>query len=58
MIIELKKKGLRQKYMFNLKGDNGEVVSTSEKYHNKQDALDTIEMIQLEAPEAKVKDLT
>lgn len=58
MIFEIKKSGILQKYRFVQKGDNGEVVATSEKYHNKQDALDTIDMIVREAATASVRDST
>lgn len=58
MIIEVKATGIRQRYRFTLKGDNGEIVAQSEKYKNRKDCFDTIEMIQREASGAKLKDFT
>lgn len=38
-------KSTDDKYYFNIKSDNGQVVATSETYNNKSSANDTIESI-------------
>ena len=58
MIIEIKASGIRQRYRFTLKGDNGEIVAQSEKYRNRKDCFDTVTMIMQEAAEANVRDMT
>jgi len=46
------------KYMFNVVATNGEVVATSESYNRKQSALETIETLKRESPQASVEDQT
>lgn len=43
-------------WMFNLVAGNGEVVATSEGYHNREDALHTIHRIMQMVPDAKIAD--
>lgn len=45
-------------FYFNLKAGNGEVIATSEMYKQKASALNGIESVQKNAPDAKVVDLS
>jgi len=58
MIIDIRSKGKREKFKFVLKGDNGEIIAQSEKYHNRQDCLDAVDLIMGTAHSAKVNDYT
>jgi uncharacterized protein YegP (UPF0339 family) len=52
------KKGSSGKYHFNLVAANGQVVATSETYERKQSALNGIESVKNNAPDAEVDDQT
>ena len=52
------KKGSTGKFHFNLVASNGQVIATSETYESKAAALNGIESVQKNAPDAKVDDQT
>ncbi|HEY4703515.1 MAG TPA: YegP family protein [Streptosporangiaceae bacterium] len=52
------KKGSTGKFHFNLVAGNGQVIATSEAYESKSAALNGIESVQKNAPDAKVEDET
>jgi uncharacterized protein YegP (UPF0339 family) len=52
------KKGSTGKFHFNLVASNGQVIATSETYESKSAALNGIESVQKNAPDAKVDDQT
>ena len=52
------KKGSTGKFHFNLVASNGQVIATSETYESKSAALNGIESVQKNAPDAKIADQT
>jgi uncharacterized protein len=52
------KKGSSGKFHFNLVAGNGQVIATSEAYESKAAALNGIESVQKNAPDAKIDDET
>ena len=52
------KKGSTGKFHFNLVASNGQVIATSEAYEGKSAALNGIESVQKNAPDAKIDDQT
>ena len=52
------KKGSTGKYHFNLVAGNGQVIATSEAYERKEGALNGIESVKTNAPDAVVDDET
>ena len=52
------KKGSSGKFHFNLHASNGQVIATSEAYESKSAALNGIESVQKNAPDAKIDDQT
>jgi uncharacterized protein YegP (UPF0339 family) len=52
------KKGSTGKFHFNLVAGNGQVIATSETYESKSAALNGIESVQKNAPDAKIDDQT
>ena len=52
------KKGTTGKFHFNLVAGNGQVIATSETYESKSAALNGIESVQKNAPDAKIDDQT
>ncbi|MGO8882514.1 MAG: YegP family protein [Streptosporangiaceae bacterium] len=52
------KKGASGKFHFNLVASNGQVIATSEAYERKQSALEGIESVKHNAPDAAVDDQT
>jgi uncharacterized protein len=52
------KKGDSGKYHFNLVAGNGQVIATSQTYERKHTALDGIESVRKNAPDAPVEDET
>lgn len=52
------KKGSTGKFHFNLVAGNGQVIATSETYESKAAALNGIESVQKNAPDAKIDDET
>jgi uncharacterized protein len=52
------KKGSSGKFHFNLQAANGQVIATSEAYESKGAALNGIESVKENAPEAEVDDQT
>lgn len=52
------KKSTNDKYYFNLKAGNGEVIATSEMYAAKSSCQNGIESVKTNAPGAAVEDLT
>jgi uncharacterized protein YegP (UPF0339 family) len=52
------KKGLTDKFSFNLVVSNGQVIATSESYDSKQAALNGIESVMTNAPGATTEDQT
>ncbi|MEI2766179.1 MAG: YegP family protein [Dermatophilaceae bacterium] len=46
------------KYRFRLKASNGQVIATGEAYESKKSALNGIESIRRNAPDAKLDDQT
>ena len=52
------KKGSSGKYHFNLVASNGQVIATSESYERKASALNGIESVKKNAPDAEVDDQT
>ena len=52
------KKGSTGKFHFNLVAGNGQVSATSEAYESKSAALNGIESVQKNAPDAKIEDET
>ena len=52
------KKGSSGKFHFNLLAANGQVIATSEAYESKQAAVNGIESVKKNAPDAEVDDQT
>ncbi len=52
------KKGSTGKFHFNLQAANGQVIATSEAYNSKEYALNGIESVRNNAPDAPVEDKT
>ena len=52
------KKGSSGKYHFNLVASNGQVIATSEAYERKASALNGIESVKKNAPDAEDDDQT
>jgi uncharacterized protein YegP (UPF0339 family) len=52
------KKGSTGKYHFNLVARNGQVIATSEAYGSKASALNGIESVKNNAPNAQIDDQT
>jgi len=52
------KKGSSGKFHFNLQAANGQVIATSEAYESKGAALNGIESVKKNAPDAEVDDQT
>ena len=52
------KKGSTGKYHFNLVASNGQVIATSEAYESKASALNGIESVKTNAPNAAIDDQT
>ena len=52
------KKGSTGKFHFNLLASNGQVIATSEAYERKASALNGIESVKKNAPDAEVDDQT
>jgi hypothetical protein len=52
------KKGSTGKYHFNLVASNGQVIATSEAYESKASALNGIESVKTNAPNAEIDDQT
>ncbi|HTT54619.1 MAG TPA: YegP family protein [Streptosporangiaceae bacterium] len=52
------KKGSSGKFHFNLLAGNGQVIATSEAYERKEAALNGIESVKKNAPDAEVDDQT
>jgi uncharacterized protein YegP (UPF0339 family) len=52
------KKCTSGKYHFNLVASNGQVIATSEAYDRKQSALNGIESVKKNAPDAEIDDQT
>ena len=50
------KKSANGKYHFNLKASNGQVVATSQMYESKESALNGIESVRSNAPDAQLDD--
>lgn len=50
------KKSENGKFHFNLKAGNGQVIATSQMYASKEAALNGIESVRKNAPEAKLDD--
>ncbi|HEY3735674.1 MAG TPA: YegP family protein [Streptosporangiaceae bacterium] len=50
--------GSTGKYHFNLEASNGQVIATSQHYDSKESALNGIESVRRNAPEAGVEDKT
>jgi uncharacterized protein len=51
-------KGSSGKYHFNLVASNGQIIATSETYERKQSALNGIESVKSNAPNAEIEDET
>jgi uncharacterized protein YegP (UPF0339 family) len=52
------KKGTSGKFHFNLLATNGQVIASSETYESKSAALNGIESVKKNAPDAQVDDQT
>jgi uncharacterized protein len=52
------KKGSTGKFHFNLQAANGQVIATSEAYESKSAALNGIDSVKKNAPDAEVDDQT
>jgi hypothetical protein len=52
------KKGTSGKFHFNLVASNGQVIATSERYETKASALNGIESVRKNAPDAELDDQT
>ena len=52
------KKGASGKFHFNLHAANGQIIATSEAYNSKEAALNGIESVKKNAPDARVDDET
>ncbi|WP_293368423.1 YegP family protein [Nevskia sp.] len=52
------KKSESGKFHFNLKAGNGQIVATSQMYASKESALNGIESVRKNAPDAKLEDLS
>lgn len=46
------------KYHFSLKAANGQIVATSQMYESKESALNGIESVRTNAPDATLDDMT
>ena len=51
-------KGSSGKYHFNLVATNGQVIATSQTYERKESALNGIESVKKNAPDAEIDDQT
>ncbi len=51
-------KGSTGKYHFNLHAANGQVIATSQHYESKESALNGIESVKRNAPDAEIEDKT
>jgi uncharacterized protein len=51
-------KGSTGKFHFNLHAANGQVIATSQHYESKESALNGIESVRRNAPDAAVEDKT
>ena len=51
-------KGSTGKYHFNLVATNGQVIATSQTYERKESALNGIESVKNNAPDAEIDDQT
>ena len=51
-------KGSTGKFHFNLHAANGQVIATSQHYESKESALNGIESVKHNAPDASVEDKT
>jgi uncharacterized protein YegP (UPF0339 family) len=52
------KKGSTGKYHFNLVATNGQVIASSESYESKASAINGIESVKRNAPNAEIDDQT
>jgi uncharacterized protein YegP (UPF0339 family) len=52
------KKGSTGKFRFNLVATNGQVITTSEAYESKTSAINGIESVKRNAPNAEIDDRT
>jgi uncharacterized protein YegP (UPF0339 family) len=52
------KKGSTGKFRFNLVATNGQVIATSETYESKASAINGIESVKRNAPNAEIDDQT
>ena len=52
------KKGSTGKFRFNLVAANGQVIATSESYESKASAINGIESVKRNAPDAEIDDQT
>jgi uncharacterized protein YegP (UPF0339 family) len=52
------KKGSSGKFHFNLVAANGQVIATSESYESKASALNGVESVKRNAPDAEIDDQT
>lgn len=52
------KKSESGKFHFNLKAGNGQIVATSQMYASKESALNGIDSVRKNAPDAKLEDLS
>jgi uncharacterized protein YegP (UPF0339 family) len=52
------KKGNSGKFHFNLVASNGQVIATSEAYESKSSAMNGIESVRKNAPDAEIDDQT
>jgi uncharacterized protein YegP (UPF0339 family) len=52
------KKGNSGKFHFNLVASNGQVIATSETYETKASALNGVESVRKNAPDAEIDDQT
>jgi uncharacterized protein len=52
------KKGSTGKFHFNLQAANGQVIATSEAYESKESAINGIESVKRNAPDAPIEDRT
>jgi len=52
------KKSENGKFHFNLKAGNGQIVATSQMYASKESALNGIDSVRKNAPDAKLEDLS
>jgi uncharacterized protein YegP (UPF0339 family) len=52
------RKGSTDKFRFNLVASNGQVIATSESYESKASAINGIESVKRNAPDAEIDDQT